>query len=241
MTRRFRVLEIGSGSSPDPQADVLVDRAVTDNTERTRREELRRDGRPLVAADGAALPFADQSFELAIADSVLEHSDKPDRFLDEMGRVARRGVVVVPTTFAERVFYRPFHKFTFALDGDTLVIRPKNFPDAFGGLFDYLAHFDRDFVRFARDNRWLFNLRYEWEGRPSYRIEHYDPARPRFAEFHRAYDERPFDFRLCVSELDPIQVTRLLGKGPPVSARHRLRGWLSRLRALVPSLSGDLR
>ena len=239
--RRYRVLEIGSGSAPNPQADVLIDRDLHDDTERTRREPLRRDGRPLIAADGAALPFANQSFDLAIADSVLEHADDPTRFLDEMARVARRGMVVVPTTFAERVFYRPFHRFTFILDGGTLVIRPKNFPDVFGGLFDYLAHFDRDFGRFARDHRWLFNLVYEWEGRPSYRLDAYDPERSELAPFRRIYEGRPFEFRLCVSELAPGQVERLLAKEPPVSRRQRLRRGLSTLRRFVTPRPGDVR
>jgi len=227
-TTRFRVLEIGSGSAPDERADVLVDRYIWDNRERTRVEPIRRDGRPLITADGMALPFADQSFDLVLAIGVLEHAEDPTRFLDEMTRVGKRGVIHVPTIFAERMLYRPFHKFTFSLDGNTLVIRRKNFPDVFGGLFDYLAHFDPDFVRFMHNNRWLFNLVYEWEGRPSYRVEPYDHSCPSFAPFRRTYQDRPFDFQLCVSELLPSQVERLLAKEPPVSWKQRVKRWVRR-------------
>lgn len=231
--RRLLTLEIGSGNAPDPRADVLVDLHVWDDSERSRMEPIRRDSRPLIVADGIALPFADKSFDLALAIGVLEHTDDPVAFLSEMSRVAHRGVVHVPTTFAERVFYRPFHKFTFALDGDTLLIRRKSFPDVFGGLFDYLAHFDADFVRFAQNHRWLFNLTYEWEGRASYRLEEYDPARLEFAPFQRTYDGRPFKFQLCVSELLPTQVERLLAQEVPVSWRRRVRDWMKRAAGAI--------
>ena len=227
-TTRFRVLEIGSGSAPDERSDVLVDRYIWDNRERTRVEPIRRDGRPLIIADGTALPFADQSFDLVLAIGVLEHTEDPTRFLDEMTRVGKRGMIRVPTTFAERMFCRPFHRFTFSLDGKILVIRRKNFPGVFGGLFDYLAHFDPDFVRFMHNNRWMFNLSYEWEGRPSYRVEPYDPSCPSFAPFRRIYQDRPFDFQLCVSELLPSQIERLLAKKQPVSWKQRVKRWVRR-------------
>jgi ubiquinone/menaquinone biosynthesis C-methylase UbiE len=50
----------------------------------------------LALADGRALPFADRSFDVAHASLVLHHLEPPDAltFLRELGRVARRGVVV---------------------------------------------------------------------------------------------------------------------------------------------------
>jgi hypothetical protein len=232
--RRLRVLEIGSGNAPDARSHVLVDRHPWDDRERARREALRRDGRPLVAADGATLPFAAQSFDLVIALGVLEHTEDPGAFLLEMARVGRRGLVHVPTTFTERIFYREFHTHTFALDGATLVIRRKRFADAFGGLFDYLAHFDGDFIRFVEKNRGLFNLEYAWQGRPSFRVEAYDAGRPTFAVFEKRYQGRPFEVRLPVSELLPVNVDALLVKEPP-------RTWRQRLGRPLRALLGGLR
>ena len=220
--RRLRVLEIGSGNAPDARAHVLVDRYPWDSRERERGQTLRRDGRPIVGADGAALPFASQSFDLVIALGVLEHTNDPAAFLLEMARVGRRGLVHVPTTFTERIFYRPFHTHTFVLDGATLVIRRKQFTDVFGGLFDYLAHFDRDFMRFITKNRDLFNLEYTWEGRPSFRVEDYDPARPTFARFEKRCHGQPFEFQLPVSELLAANVDTLLAKQSPLTWRQRL-------------------
>ncbi|MEA2577300.1 MAG: hypothetical protein QOD78_888 [Chloroflexota bacterium] len=50
----------------------------------------------LRVADGRFLPFADDSFDIAHASLVLHHLEPPDavELLREMGRVARRGVVV---------------------------------------------------------------------------------------------------------------------------------------------------
>lgn len=231
--RSCKVLEIGSGSTPDPRADVLVDRHIRDNRERNRAEPIWRDSRPLIAADGAALPFGDKSFDLVLAIGVLEHAEAPTRFLDEMARVGKRGIVQVPTTFAERILFRPFHKYTFSLDGNTLVIRPKNFPNVFGGLFDYLTHFDPDFTQFMGKNRWLFNLVYEWEGCPSYRVETYDPTRPAFAPFNRTYQDRAFEFQICVSEIPEPQVERLLAKNPPVTWTQRVKRWIRATRRVI--------
>ena len=229
VSNRFQVLEIGSGNAPSPLAHVLVDRYLDDNEQRSRNEPIRRDGRPLIVADGAALPFSSKCFDLAMAFGVLEHSQDPIAFLREMARVARRGLVKVPTTFGERIYFRPFHRFTFHLEGRTLIIRRKNFPDVFGGLFDYLAHVDADFIQFAKTNRWLFELVYEWEGSPSYRLEEYDPLAPQFARFETTVAEHPFAFRLSVSEMLEGQVRSLLAKTTPGRAG---RLWRRLRRAL---------
>ena len=84
---------------------------------------------------------------------------------------------------------------------------------------------DQGKFSFKARNRDLFNLVYEWEGEASYRLEAYDPARPRFGSFEKTYRGRPFPFRLAVSDLLQAQVENLLAKDPPVSRRQRLSRW----------------
>lgn len=50
---------------------------------------------PVVAADGAALPFADGSFDACALIAVLEFADQPERILQEALRVARAQVVLL--------------------------------------------------------------------------------------------------------------------------------------------------
>jgi hypothetical protein len=64
-----RVLEIGSGNRPRKRSDVLCDKFVVDNTERSGGDNIVIDTRPFVVADGLALPFKDKSFDYVISHS----------------------------------------------------------------------------------------------------------------------------------------------------------------------------
>jgi len=112
---RRPVLEVGSGHAPHPRADVLVDAHRGDAE---REGPLVRD-RPLVIADGHALPFAAGAFRLAVAHQVLEHAVDPWKFLAEMGRVAPRVDLETPSPLMETMFeVRPFHRWTYAVEDD---------------------------------------------------------------------------------------------------------------------------
>jgi len=94
---------------------VLVDAHLGDAQ---REGPLVRD-RPLVLADGQALPFTAGSFRLAVAHQVLEHAVDPWAFLRELGRVAPMVDVETPSPFMETMFeVRPFHRWTYALEAD---------------------------------------------------------------------------------------------------------------------------
>ena len=54
---------------------------------------------PIVVADGRALPFEDQKFDVAFSNAVVEHvggRDDQERFCHELARVARRVFVTTP-------------------------------------------------------------------------------------------------------------------------------------------------
>ena len=78
--RNESVLEIGSGSRPFLRSDVLLDKSM---------EPYERAGklvvdRPMVIADAQYLPFKDKSFDFIIAAHILEHLEKPGRFIKEI-------------------------------------------------------------------------------------------------------------------------------------------------------------
>jgi SAM-dependent methyltransferase len=79
------VLEVGPGKFPCPYATHWVD--IVPN--------------PLVplceVANVESLPFADKQFNVAVCSHVLEHTDYPERAISELQRVAKRGVIEVPS------------------------------------------------------------------------------------------------------------------------------------------------
>jgi uncharacterized protein YbaR (Trm112 family)/SAM-dependent methyltransferase len=129
------VLEIGGGQAPDPRADVVIDKYVVDSFERAGEAGVSVE-KPLVVADGEALPFADGAFAYSIASHVLEHATDPERFASELGRVSAAGFVQVPSRVSELTFGWPYHPWLIDLEGDRLAFEPKGDARApCGGFF----------------------------------------------------------------------------------------------------------
>ena len=86
-------LDLGSGDGHF--ASVVFDRPLDvgiDPAAAIMHEARQRHGhRLLVVADGAQLPHPDEYFASAISNSVLEHVDRLDEVLRELGRVLRPG------------------------------------------------------------------------------------------------------------------------------------------------------
>jgi uncharacterized protein YbaR (Trm112 family) len=165
------VLEVGSGQSPHPRADVLVDKYVADNFERP--HEIGIDfAEPFVVGDGQQLPFADNSFAYAIALHVLEHATDPLRFAGELSRVADAGFVQVPSRVAELTFGWPYHPWLIEREGDELVFRPRNGQRAPVGELIHRAYLESPLLRtWWAANRSLFHHSVEWRGELSVRVE----------------------------------------------------------------------
>ncbi len=108
---QIELLDVGTGGADIPLA--LLERwtrrgrrlSITAVDDRQEVIDAARAARPEVAstaglvlsvADGRALPFADDSFDVAHCSLVLHHLDEPSAvaLLREMARVSRRGVIV---------------------------------------------------------------------------------------------------------------------------------------------------
>jgi hypothetical protein len=161
-----RVLEIGSGHNPHPRADVLCDRYLED---RERAGTLKRD-RPLVIADGGALPFADKAFDYVLAIHVAEHADDIGTFFRELSRVARAGYLETPSAIGERLFGWEKHRWTLFQHDASLYVRPHSGERQFGRLFHHLMRADPQMTAIYYRYPDLFRVRHHWQGEVSYRM-----------------------------------------------------------------------
>jgi hypothetical protein len=165
------VLEVGSGQSPHPRADVLVDKYVADDFERPQETGIEV-AKPFVVGDGHQLPFADGSFVYAIALHVLEHARDPERFAHELNRIANAGFVQVPSSVSELTFGWPYHPWLIEREENTLVFHPRDGRRApFGEMF-HQAYTESALLRnWWAANRSLFHHSVEWRDELSVRVE----------------------------------------------------------------------
>ena len=95
-------------------------------------------GSPFFAADGAALPFGDRTFESIVAFEVLEHQTAPEQMLAEVRRVAKERFILSVPNCAEPIIFREaglaYHHWTdrthqqfFSLEGLRLLLEENGF------------------------------------------------------------------------------------------------------------------
>jgi len=163
------VLDVGSGQAPHPRADLIVDKYVVDDFERGGGLVI---DKPLVVADGHALPLADQAFAYIITSHVLEHATDVVRFADEVQRVARAGFIQVPSRQAELTFGWPFHPWLIDREGDTLVFAPRGEAAAPDGPYFHRAFADSALFALwfgAHREHWHHTL--HWQGGFAVRVD----------------------------------------------------------------------
>jgi uncharacterized protein YbaR (Trm112 family) len=216
------VVDVGGGQAADPRADVVVEKYLADDFERSAARTVDL-SRPLVVADGHALPFADGSYAYAIASHVVEHATDPVGFAAELSRVARRGFVQVPSRESEVTFGWDFHPWLIDRDGDTLVFHGRG--DAVAPLGDVFHAAMRDsplFRLWFAEQRDVWHHSVHWSGRLDVRVEGGSEAR----------GTATFDLDATVAELRRLVAAgRVTGPGAAVQDTLRCpadRGVLTR-------------
>jgi hypothetical protein len=162
------VLDVGSGQAAHPCSDLVVDKYVADDFERGSALDLRK---PLVVADGHALPFATDAFAYVIASHVLEHATDPALFAGELSRIAAAGFVQVPAREAELTFGWPFHPWLIDLEDDVLVFHPRG--DAHAPVGELLHDVYADSALFRvwfGANRGIWHHSVHWTGSLAVRV-----------------------------------------------------------------------
>ncbi len=161
------VLEIGSGHNPKTRSNVLCDKFIEDDEQRGGKIIA---DRPIVAADGQFLPFADNAFDYVICSHVLEHVEDPRQLISELMRVANRGYIETPSEIGERIYGWHYHNWIVNLINNRLILQQNNASPQFGQLFHTLAAKDKYWKRFHITHHSLFLVQYEWEGKIDYEI-----------------------------------------------------------------------
>ena len=98
--KNYRVLEVGPGHNPSPRSNILVERFIYDNTHRSADVSLFTNQK-LINGSGEDLPFKDLEFDYAICKQVIEHSEDPIKFINELTRVSKCGYIEVPSLIGE--------------------------------------------------------------------------------------------------------------------------------------------
>ncbi|MER3520881.1 MAG: hypothetical protein C4317_01030, partial [Acidimicrobiia bacterium] len=168
------VLDVGSGNSPFPRADVLAEKFLLDDSNRIWGQKPVLSA-PVVACDAEALPFSDKTFDFVVASHLLEHVDRPDRVMLELSRVGKAGYIECPDEAYDKLDSPPYHRWFVEQRGDRLVFKQKQnavFDEGIKALTHDTLYKDRGFwaVFWRRLER--FFVMYRWEGKIDFEV-HY--------------------------------------------------------------------
>jgi ubiquinone/menaquinone biosynthesis C-methylase UbiE len=98
-----KVLDIGCGGDPLPQATTLLDISFETMSNRARQGRLRKD-KQFVVANICQLPFKGKTYDFVYCSHVLEHVDNPIAACREIMRVGKRGYIETPTFGKDMLF-----------------------------------------------------------------------------------------------------------------------------------------
>lgn len=120
-----KVLDIGSGDIPFPQATHLADLYEGETSHRAK--PIVKDARPFEICDIENLPYRDTEFDFVYCSHILEHVKDPARACNEIMRVGKRGYIETPTRMSDIMMnftkLHDHHKWHINLLGKTLVFQ----------------------------------------------------------------------------------------------------------------------
>lgn len=162
------VLDVGSGNSPYPRSDILLDRLQGDAH---RCGQALIIDRPLVFGDALRMPFKDKAFDFVVASHILEHMKDPEHFLSELSRVAKAGYIETPNSIGEELVPMSIHCLEVMNLDNKLVIRKKSSAEDVSFLGNLKIHMRNPLWRkLFHHSPDLFHTRYFWKDRIDYEI-----------------------------------------------------------------------
>lgn len=162
------VLDVGSGGTPYPRSDVLLDRLT--GAEHRCGDSMMID-RPTVFGDAQRMPFKNKAFDFVVASHILEHIAAPEKFLKELQRVGKAGYIETPNAIFERLLPYNIHCLEVMSVNGVLHIHKKREPieDPFLGSIGFLDN-DSKWKRFFFERSDMFHVRFFWDTEIKYKI-----------------------------------------------------------------------
>lgn len=168
------VLDVGSGDKPFWRSDVIVDKYLEDDQQRHSGAMIYDKDKIFIEADVEKLPFKDKVFDFVFCSHLLEHVENPDKALNEMVRVAKRGYIEVPNAIIDLFVPFPPHLWFCDYKDGILIFqqkeKTKNFfidvTEKFGKFFYPHVLLQYLFSKYFKN---IFITLY-WEGNVKYRV-----------------------------------------------------------------------
>lgn len=169
VSKEALVLEVGSGGNPYYRSNVLLD--AYESTRERHWVPLRSD-RLTVLGFVENLPFKDKSFDFVIASHVLEHSSDPEKFLNELQRVAKAGYIEVPDAFMERINPYRDHRLEITVRTEKLIIRKKPASTVDSDLVELYSDRAKKIIanKVIPTNPFDFHVRFYWENKINFEV-----------------------------------------------------------------------
>lgn len=147
------VLDIGSGHSPHRRADVLIDKFLSDDYERSGQSIKLLPQKYFIVADACAMPFRDKAFDFIVCSHVAEHIKNVDDFCLELNRVGRKGYLETPSKFAETLRHVPTHRWFVSNRRGKLIFEPtpNKYPLGWFGKLFFSIYFYQNLQAEGRD------------------------------------------------------------------------------------------
>lgn len=127
LNKAEHVIDLGCGGNPHPKATIAVDAFLKPEHRALGQgpvinsKTFRDKGVHFVQAELSSLPFCDKEFDFAYSHHAFEHLSDPKNACMEMCRIARAGVIIAPSVFAEFAFGRPYHLWFVVARGNRLI------------------------------------------------------------------------------------------------------------------------
>ena len=166
-----KILDIGSGQNPHPDATHFLEKYPDENVERG-ANFVKPKGQLFIGDVEDMNMFGYNEFDYSYCRHVLEHVENPIKACTEIQRVAKAGYIERPTEMWERMFGRRYHKWVVRKDGNNLIFKENHYKTAsneIGWSFDSIFSSDPLFREWFERNIDLMYVRFEWNN--SFNIE----------------------------------------------------------------------